>query len=74
MSEHPPEAASEASHEASHDASHDFQHIIYEVAEGVATLTLNRPDKLNSLMGAMMLELYSALGEAAQNASVRLLY
>ena len=63
MSEHSPEAVSKASHE--------FQHIIYEVADGVATVTLNRPDKLNSLMGGMMLELYSALGEATQNPLVR---
>ena len=63
MSEHQPKVVP--------DANHDFQHIIYEVTEGVAKVTLNRPDKLNSLMGAMMLELYSALGEATQNPLVR---
>ena len=50
---------------------HDYQYIHYSVAHGVATLTLNRPDKLNSLMGAMMLEMFSALGDAAQDESVR---
>ena len=50
---------------------HDFQYIQYSVAHGVATLTLNRPDKLNSLMGAMMLELYSALGVAGHDDAVR---
>ena len=50
---------------------HDYQYIDYSVAHGVATLTLNRPDKLNSLMGAMMLEMFSALGDAAQNDAVR---
>ncbi len=50
---------------------HDYQYIDYSVAHGVATLTLNRPDKLNSLMGAMMLEMFSALGDAAQNDTVR---
>jgi 2-(1,2-epoxy-1,2-dihydrophenyl)acetyl-CoA isomerase len=50
---------------------HDFQFITYNVQDGVATLTLNRPDKLNSLMGAMMLEMFSALGEAAQDKAVR---
>ncbi len=50
---------------------HDSQYIQYSVAHGVATLTLNRPDKLNSLMGAMMLELFSALGTAAQDDAVR---
>ncbi len=48
-----------------------FDFISYGVEGGVATITLNRPDKLNSLMGAMMLELYSALGNAAQDAAVR---
>ena len=50
---------------------HDYQYIDYSVTHGVATLTLNRPDKLNSLMGAMMLEMFSALGDAAQNDTVR---
>ena len=50
---------------------HDHQFIGYNVKSGVATVTLNRPDKLNSLMGAMMLELYSALGAAAQDEAVR---
>ncbi len=49
----------------------DFQYINYSTANGVATLTLNRPDKLNSLMGAMMLEMFSALGSAAQDKAVR---
>ena len=48
-----------------------FQFITYHVDAGVATLTLNRPDKLNSLMGAMMLEMFSALGMAAQDPLVR---
>jgi 2-(1,2-epoxy-1,2-dihydrophenyl)acetyl-CoA isomerase len=49
----------------------EFQFISYKLDAGVATVTLNRPDKLNSLMGAMMLELYSALGTAAQDDTVR---
>ena len=49
----------------------DFQFITYSLHDGVATLTLNRPDKLNSLMGAMMLEMFSALGLAAQDKAVR---
>ena len=50
---------------------HDYEFITYNVTGGVATLTLNRPDKLNSLMGAMMLEMFSALGTAAQDDAVR---
>jgi len=50
---------------------HDFKFITYSLQDGIATLTLNRPDKLNSLMGAMMLEMFSALGLAAQDKAVR---
>jgi len=50
---------------------HDFKYISYRVHEGVATLTLNRPDKLNSFTGAMMLELFGALGSVAQDEAVR---
>ena len=50
---------------------HNFEYINYSTTDGVATLTLNRPDKLNSLMGAMMLEMFSALGMAAQDNAVR---
>ena len=49
----------------------DHQFIKYAASGGVATITLNRLEKLNSLMGAMMLELYSALGNAAQDEAVR---
>lgn len=52
---------------------HDFKFITYSFQDGVATLTLNRPDKLNSLIGAMMLEMFSALGMAAQDKAVRTL-
>jgi 2-(1,2-epoxy-1,2-dihydrophenyl)acetyl-CoA isomerase len=50
---------------------HNFKLITYSLHDGVATLTLNRPDKLNSLTGAMLLELYSALGLTAQDKAVR---
>ena len=53
------------------DTPQKFEFITYNLESGVATITLNRPDKLNSLMGAMMLELFSALGSAADNKAVR---
>jgi enoyl-CoA hydratase/carnithine racemase len=34
---------------------------LYEVSEGIATITLNRPDKLNAFTGRMMHEIISAL-------------
>jgi enoyl-CoA hydratase/carnithine racemase len=39
----------------------DFQDIIYEVNDGIATITLNRPDKMNAFTGRMMHEIISAL-------------
>ena len=39
----------------------EFQDILYEVSEGIATVTLNRPDKLNAFTGRMMHEIISAL-------------
>ena len=39
----------------------DFQDITYDVSEGIATVTLNRPDKMNAFTGRMMYEIISAL-------------
>jgi enoyl-CoA hydratase/carnithine racemase len=41
----------------------DRQETILEVADGIATLTLNRPDKLNAFTGRMMHEIISAFDE-----------
>ena len=48
-----------------------YSKIIYAVAEGVATITLNRPDKLNSFDRAMALETIEALDQARDDAAVR---
>ncbi|MGH6899239.1 MAG: 2-(1,2-epoxy-1,2-dihydrophenyl)acetyl-CoA isomerase PaaG [Geminicoccaceae bacterium] len=45
--------------------------VLLEVADGVATITLNRPDKLNALNGAMHLELARALDRVETDAAVR---
>ncbi|CAO3432442.1 2-(1,2-epoxy-1,2-dihydrophenyl)acetyl-CoA isomerase PaaG [Azospirillum doebereinerae] len=47
--------------------------ILLAIAEGVATVTLNRPDRLNSFTAAMHAELREALAEARDDASVRCL-
>ncbi len=45
--------------------------ILYSVASGVATITLNRPDVLNSFTLAMARALLDALARAADDAAVR---
>ncbi|MFZ1688739.1 MAG: enoyl-CoA hydratase-related protein, partial [Flavobacteriales bacterium] len=48
-----------------------YSKIHYTVAEGVAIITLNRPDKLNSFDREMSLEVIAALDKAKDDASVR---
>ncbi|NRP09281.1 MULTISPECIES: 2-(1,2-epoxy-1,2-dihydrophenyl)acetyl-CoA isomerase PaaG [unclassified Marinobacterium] len=48
--------------------------IIYEVSEGVAMITLNRPDTLNSFNEAMHHSLHLALDSAAKDSQVRAVY
>ncbi|MGH7366234.1 MAG: crotonase/enoyl-CoA hydratase family protein [Candidatus Rokuibacteriota bacterium] len=50
-----------------------FEALRYEVADGVATVTLNRPDKLNALNTMMLEELLAALDEADADDAVRVL-
>ena len=48
-----------------------FEHILSEVEQGVAVITLNRPDVLNSFNRAMALEVRQALSAASADAEVR---
>ena len=48
-----------------------YSKIHYSVIEGVATISLNRPDKLNSFDREMALETIAALDAAKDDASVR---
>ncbi|MBL7765174.1 MAG: 2-(1,2-epoxy-1,2-dihydrophenyl)acetyl-CoA isomerase [Chitinophagaceae bacterium] len=48
--------------------------ILHENLNGVAKITLNRPDKFNSFCREMALNLQSALDLAASNAEVRCIY
>ena len=50
-----------------------FHHILYEARDGVARLTLNRPDRLNSFNDAMHAEVRDALAALRDDASVRVL-
>ena len=49
----------------------DFQDIAYEVSEGIATITLNRPDKMNAFTGRMMHEIIAALDATDADDSVK---
>ena len=51
----------------------DYRNILFSVEAGVARLTLNRPDKLNSFTGEMHAELRHALDTIQADASVRVL-
>ena len=48
-----------------------FEHILYEVDQGVAAITLNRPDVLNSFNGAMALEVRQAFSAASADVKAR---
>lgn len=51
----------------------DYQNLILEIETGLATLTINRPEKLNALNRATILELNQALENLANNSMVRTL-
>ncbi len=48
-------------------------HILKEVKDGVATVTLNRPEKLNAFSGTMAAELYASFAEYDQDDDVRVI-
>lgn len=48
-----------------------YQNILYDVAENVATITLNRPDSYNALSQGLLDELKDAFKQIARDASVR---
>lgn len=48
-----------------------YQNILFSIEAGIATLTLNRPDKLNSFTQAMHDEVRDALTRVKQDSSVR---
>src|SRR5918999_4398662 len=47
-----------------------YQHLTLEVAERVATITVSRPDKLNALNDATIVELGRAIDEARERQDV----
>jgi 2-(1,2-epoxy-1,2-dihydrophenyl)acetyl-CoA isomerase len=47
--------------------------LLYDVRDGIATLTLNRPERLNALGGALREELGDAMGRACADEGVRVI-
>ena len=48
----------------------DFQDILYEIRNGVAWITINRPDKMNAFRGTTCDELIRALNKAGYDKAV----
>lgn len=49
----------------------EFETILYSVEDGIATLTLNRPDKLNAFTTRMMTEMIAAFDETDRDDNVK---
>jgi enoyl-CoA hydratase/carnithine racemase len=50
-----------------------YQNVILELKNHVATLTLNRPQKMNSLSDGLLIDMQQALSEIERNKSIRAL-
>ena len=48
----------------------EFEDILYEAADGVATITINRPRQMNAFRGQTVNELVQAFHEAWRDRSV----
>ncbi|HEX6860800.1 MAG TPA: crotonase/enoyl-CoA hydratase family protein [Caulobacteraceae bacterium] len=52
-------------------ASRKFETLLYSVEDGVATITLNRPDRMNAFTATMMLDLIAAFDETDADDNVK---
>lgn len=53
--------------------SDQFKDILYDVADRVATITLNRPERMNALTPSMQLELHAAFDQADNDPAVKVI-
>ena len=51
----------------------DYEHILFDIRGGIARLTLNRPERLNSFTDAMHVEVRDALSRVKADATARVL-
>jgi len=49
----------------------EFKNILYEKSEGIATITINRPEKLNAMDQETIQEILSALDDAEKDENIR---
>ncbi|MXY36559.1 MAG: enoyl-CoA hydratase [Dehalococcoidia bacterium] len=54
-------------------AAVDYQHILYDVADGIATITLNRPERLNAFDNLMLSEWRDAIERSDADRDVRVI-
>jgi enoyl-CoA hydratase/carnithine racemase len=50
-----------------------YQHILYEVSEKIATITLNRPDRMNAWTPIMERDVRHAMEQSAADDNVRVI-
>jgi enoyl-CoA hydratase len=50
-----------------------YQTLLYSTAEGIATITLNRPERLNTIVPPMPEEIESAVGRASSDPDVKVI-
>src|SRR4051812_36887073 len=48
-----------------------YETILYDLSDGVATVTLNRPDRMNAWSGLLQAEVADAMAEADEDDAVR---
>jgi enoyl-CoA hydratase/carnithine racemase len=48
-----------------------YEQILYDTADRIATITLNRPDRMNAMPPKMIGEIHDALQEANRDGNVR---
>jgi enoyl-CoA hydratase/carnithine racemase len=51
----------------------DYQHILYEVSDKIATITLNRPERMNAWTAIMERDVRHAMETAAADDNVRVI-
>ncbi len=56
-----------------HNPRMTYEHIAYDLADGVLTITLNRPEQLNAFTGTMQSELLEACDRADADDNVRVI-